>query len=49
MAEFTADTEMGTGYEINLTEYFVRFEGGQAGLTEAQAQALRDLLSGLGA
>lgn len=46
-AEFTADTEMGTGYAISLTDYFVRFEDSQAGLTEAQAETLRQLLAGL--
>ena len=38
--EFTADTEMGKGYEINLTEYFVRFEGKQAALTPEQAEKI---------
>lgn len=48
VAEFTADTEMGTGYEISLTEYFVRFEGGQAVLTEEQADTLREIVTALG-
>lgn len=48
MAEFTVDTEMGQGYEVNLTEYFVRFEGGQASLTIEQADVLQSVLEKLG-
>lgn len=44
MAEITVDTEMGAGYEINLEEYFVRFEGGQAALTPEQAAELKRAL-----
>ncbi len=44
MAEFTVDTEMGEGYEVNLTEYFARFEGGQANLTEEQVNTLQAIL-----
>ena len=47
-AEFTVDTEMGTSYAINLSQYFVRFEGGQAALTEEQADQLRQIINGLG-
>ena len=46
-AEFTVDTEMGKGYQINLTEYFVRYDGGQAPLTEEQAQAIQSVVSTL--
>lgn len=46
-AEFTADTEMGVGYAISLTNYFVRFEDRQAGLTEVQAETIRQILAGL--
>lgn len=42
--EITIDTEMGTGYEISLTEYFVRFEGGQAALTSEQAAQLKQAI-----
>lgn len=48
MAEYTADTETDTGYEINLTEYFVRFQGGQAALTQEQVDALREIITALG-
>ena len=47
VAEFTIDTEMTSGYEINLTESFVRCELGQADLTSEQAQTIREILSGL--
>ncbi len=45
MAEFTAQTEMGS-YEVNLIEYFARFEGKQAALTEDQAEQIREILNG---
>lgn len=32
-AEFTVETEVSTEYEVNLTEYFVRCDAGQAALT----------------
>lgn len=48
MAEYTADTETDSGYEINLTEYFVRFNGGQADLTREQAAALGEIIATLG-
>lgn len=48
MAQFTAGTETGTGYEVNLSEYFVRFNGGQASLTQEQADALREIIEKLG-
>ncbi len=47
MAEFTVNTEMGSGYEINLTEYFVRHQGGQASLTEEDAQQIQSILDTL--
>lgn len=48
MAEFAVDTEMGTGYEINLAQYFVRFNGGQAPLTQEQADQIHQILDALG-
>ena len=45
--EFTADTEIGTGYEINLTEYFVRFDGKQAALTPEQTEKIATILEEL--
>lgn len=47
MAEFTVDTEMLTGIEVNLTEGFARCEKGQAALTEKQAEILQKIISGL--
>lgn len=44
MAEFTVDTEMITGIQVNLTQGFARCEQGQAALTEAQAQTIREIL-----
>ena len=47
MTEYTVETEMGIGYEINLTESFVRCELGQADLTREQAQTIREILAKL--
>ena len=47
VAEFTVDTEMGQGYQVNLTEYFVRHDAGQGSLTEEQAAALRAIIETL--
>lgn len=47
-AEFTVETEVGTEYEINLTEYFVRCDVGQAALTQKQADAIREIVERLG-
>lgn len=47
MAEYAADTETETGFEINLTEYFVRCENGQAALTEQQTEIIREIISRL--
>ena len=47
-AEYTADTEMSSGYEISLTQYFVRYNGGQAPLTAQQAETLAQLIGSLG-
>lgn len=46
--EYTVDTEMETGYEISLTQYFVRCADGQADLTEAQAQTIGAIVAQLG-
>ena len=42
-AEYTADTQFGTGYEINLTLGFVRCEQGQADLTTEQIYRIREV------
>lgn len=47
MHQFTADTETQEGYEINLTEHFVRLNGTQASLTEAQTQTIQTILDNL--
>lgn len=45
MAEFTVDTEFGTGYEVSLTESFARCEAGQADLTAEQAEIIQGVLA----
>lgn len=47
-AEFTVETEIGTEYEVNLTEYFARCDAGQAALTQKQADAIREIVQRLG-
>ena len=47
-AEFTVETEVGTEYEINLTEYFARCDTWQAALTQKQADAIREIVERLG-
>ena len=42
------ETEVGTEYEVNLTEYFVRCGAGQAALTQKQADAIREIVQRLG-
>lgn len=41
--EYTADTQFGTGYAINLTLGFVRCEQGQADLTTEQIYRIREV------
>lgn len=48
LAEFTVETEIGTEYEVNLTEYFARCDAGQAALTRKQADAIREIVQRLG-
>lgn len=43
LPEFTVDTEFGTDYSINLTEFYVRHDGAQAALTEEQAESVRGI------
>ena len=47
MAEFTVDTEMISGIQVNLTEAFARCEKGQAALTEEQVATLRKIIESL--
>ena len=44
LPEFTADTEFGGGYGVNLTESYARCEAGQAALTAEQTDAIRGIL-----
>lgn len=46
--EFTVETEVGTEYEVNLTEYFARCDTWQAALTQKQADAIREIVQRLG-
>lgn len=43
--EYTVDTEFSDGYGVNLTESFARCAGGQASLTEAQTETIRDIIA----
>ena len=47
LAEFTVDTEMLPGIEVNLTEGFARCEKGQAALTESQTETIREIIDSL--
>lgn len=44
LPEYSVDTEFGTGYGINLTEGYVRHDGGQVSLTAEQAEEIRGIL-----
>lgn len=46
--EFTVETEVGTEYEVNLTEYFARCDARQAALTRKQADAIGGIIDQLG-
>ena len=41
--EYNVDTEFGTGYGINLTEGYVRHDGGQVSLTAEQLETIQDI------
>lgn len=41
--EYYVDTEFGTNYGINLTEGYVRHDGGQVSLTEEQLDLIREI------
>lgn len=43
-AEFAVDTEFGSGYQVNLTEGFVRCDDGQADLTQEQAEEIQGII-----
>lgn len=42
--EYTVNTEFGTGYGINLTNGYARYEGGQCDLTEEQVEQLQKII-----
>ncbi len=44
LPEYNVDTEFGTGYGINLTESYVRYDGKQVSLTAEQVQTIQDIL-----
>ena len=44
LPEFLVDTEFGDGYSVNLTEYYVRCQEGQAPLTAEQAEKIRGIV-----
>lgn len=47
MAEFTVDTERLKDIHVNLTQGFARCSLGQAALTQAQAELIRDIVNNL--
>ena len=48
IAPITVETELGGPYYVNLEESFARCDAGQAALTEAQCQRIRQILENLG-
>lgn len=44
LPEYTVDTEFGSDYGINLTDFYVRHDGGQVQLTEDQVQEIREII-----
>lgn len=42
--EYTVDTEMGEGYEVNLTQGFVRYDNAQTALTREQNETLKGII-----
>lgn len=42
--EYYVDTEFGTGYGVNLTESYVKYDGGQATLTAEQTELIQEIL-----
>lgn len=42
------ETEVGTEYEVNLTEYFARCDAGQAALTRKPGPMHREIVQRLG-
>lgn len=44
LPEYKVDTEFGTGYGVNLTEGYVRHDGGQVSLTAEQVEEIQAIL-----
>ena len=44
LPEYNVDTEFGAGYGINLTEGYVRHDGGQVSLTAEQVEEIQGIL-----
>lgn len=44
LPEYTVDTEFGTGYGVNLTEGYVRYNDSQVTLTEEQTAQIREII-----
>ena len=44
LPEYNVDTEFGTGYGVNLTEGYVRHDGGQVSLTAEQVEKIQAIL-----
>lgn len=42
--EYIIDTDLGTGYYVNLTEGFVRNEEGQVSLTQGQIEKIKSII-----
>lgn len=47
LPEYTVDTELGTGYGINLSDSYARCEKGQADLTQEQVDKIAEILDWL--
>lgn len=45
LPEYYVDTEFGTGYGVNLTEGYARYDGRQTDLTEEQAALIQEILN----
>lgn len=43
-SEYNINTEFGTGYGINLTEGYIRHDGGQTSLTAEQIETIQGIL-----
>lgn len=44
LPEYTVNLEVGSDYGINLTDFYVRHDGGQVQLTEDQVREIREII-----